>query len=532
MRFLLVVLLSLGLFFRVADLNHKVYWYDETFTALRASGYTEAEVVQHFATASIVNAAALQHYQQPAADRGVVATWQSLATEDNQHPPFYYTLANLWSRLAGSSVAASRLLPALLSLLGLPAVYWLCQELFYKTGPFHTRLPAWIGVALFAISPFQVIYAQEARQYSLWSTVTLLMTAALLRAIRVQSLASWGLYALMLVLNLYTFLLSGFVIAGHSIYVLLRDNWGWRSSWRYLTATLCGVVLFLPWGWVLLHNLSQAESVTHWTSAHLSWPTLGLTWVSIIGRIFYDRGTLLLDRMVQASLVLLVGYAFYCLCRNTARRVWLLIVTLSVMPVLPLMLADLGLGGLRSTFPRYFIPTLLGVQLAVVYLFSEKLSNPLPSTRQRWQWIAAALCGAGLISCIASWQAPTWWQKTLSQENLAVAALVNQADRPLLVSDAETGDLLSLSHALKPEVALLIRPRCSTCRIPAAEALDATLSPFLTADGKNYRSVFLFHPRSSKIWRRSLKSQQNLGFELIALNDQPNNKVLWRIVNK
>jgi hypothetical protein len=39
-QILLVIILVLGLFFRFANLDRKVYWSDETFTSLRVSGYT------------------------------------------------------------------------------------------------------------------------------------------------------------------------------------------------------------------------------------------------------------------------------------------------------------------------------------------------------------------------------------------------------------------------------------------------------------------------------------------------------------
>ncbi len=39
-QILLVTILVLGLFFRFANIDGKVYWSDETFTSLRVSGYT------------------------------------------------------------------------------------------------------------------------------------------------------------------------------------------------------------------------------------------------------------------------------------------------------------------------------------------------------------------------------------------------------------------------------------------------------------------------------------------------------------
>ncbi|WNZ24657.1 hypothetical protein HJG54_18575 [Leptolyngbya sp. NK1-12] len=544
MRFLLVVLLSLGLLFRFAHLDRKVYWYDEAFTSLRAAGYTEADVVQHFAASEVVSVQELQQFQQPTSDRGLSATIQSLAVEDTQHPPLYYAIAHVWIHWVGSSVAAYRLLPALFSLLSLPAVYWLSQELFVKTGAFASALPGWVAVGLWAISPFQVIYAQESRQYSLWGTVTLVMTAVFLRALRTQTYLSWLLYAFSVTLSLYTFLLSGLVVMAHGIYLLLESGFPLLKSritrrWMaYLIASCTGLMLFLPWLWLLVTNLSQAQSVTDWTNNQQSWPRLVLTWASIVGRVFYDRGELLIDRLVQIGVLLLVAYAFYSLWRSTARQVWLMVLVLTLTPILPLMLADLALGGLRSTFPRYFIPSLLGIQLAVVYLVSQMIQ-----ARRGWgngRLLMAAVCCAGLVSCLASFSAPTWWQKTLNQENWAVAQVINSAARPLLISDAETGDLLALSHALKPGVQLLLRPTCYTCSTQTVDDPGTLLAEVNQLsqglDSDFFSDMYFFHPRSSKQWRQAfkqfLKNNPDLKLASIPVKDQKNNELLWRIVNK
>ena len=45
LKILVVIVLMLGVFFRLFNIDRKVYWFDETFTSLRISGYTESEVV-------------------------------------------------------------------------------------------------------------------------------------------------------------------------------------------------------------------------------------------------------------------------------------------------------------------------------------------------------------------------------------------------------------------------------------------------------------------------------------------------------
>ncbi|NJO42924.1 MAG: hypothetical protein HC865_20515 [Cyanobacteria bacterium RU_5_0] len=530
MRLIIILLLALGICFRFVNLDHKVYWFDETFTSLRSAGYTEAEIVQHFAQTSVVNAVDLQQYQQPDRSRGIRDTLYSLAIEDTQHPPLYYVLANVWMRSIGSSVSAMRLLSVLLSLLVFPCAYWLCWELFVARGAFPFHLPAWIMIGLLAISPFQVLYAQESRQYGLWSVTTLLATAALLRAVRLNRWADWGIYALTLTIGCYTFLFTGLVAIAHGSYILMLAKFRpTKTAMAYLIASLIGIAAFSPWMGSLAANLSHVQTVTSWTGNDLAKSELLRNWIRILGRLFFDQdsegndGNLWIDRPIKlGSFVLVIG-AFYWLCRRTPKSVWLLMITLAGIPFLALALADLILGGLRSTYPRYFIPTLLAVQLAVAYLLSVNLVNASSRFQPYWRGIAAIVFGVGICSCILISQSQVWWIKIHNTENPAVVQVLQHTAHPLLISDAKTGDLLSLSHSLPPTIDLVIRPRCSTCHHAGSRGID----PSILQIPEGYEEVFLYHPRASKEWRRSLAQMQNYRAELISLNQD---KVLWRIV--
>ncbi|HEY9658326.1 MAG TPA: dolichyl-phosphate-mannose--protein mannosyltransferase, partial [Allocoleopsis sp.] len=153
LQILVVLLLVLGIFFRLVDLDLKPYWHDEIFTLLRVSGYQAAEAVQHLFTGQVVGIDQLLQYQSPSAEKGAWGTIYGLATEEPQHPPLYYLTARYWAAWLGSSVATTRLLPALLSLLGFPAIYWLCLELF--------AIPAVsvMAMVLYAVSPIYIRYA-------------------------------------------------------------------------------------------------------------------------------------------------------------------------------------------------------------------------------------------------------------------------------------------------------------------------------------------------------------------------------------
>jgi uncharacterized membrane protein len=66
---------------------------------------------------------------------------------------------------------------------------------------------AWLAVAIIAISPFQIVYAQEARPYSLFVMLILLSSAVLLGGMRLKTNSSWAIYAVTLVVGFYSHLL-------------------------------------------------------------------------------------------------------------------------------------------------------------------------------------------------------------------------------------------------------------------------------------------------------------------------------------
>ena len=225
--FLIIAVLVIGIFFRFVNLDRKFYWIDETYTSLRVSGYTEAQIIKKISYKQIVLPSDLQKYQQINSEHNLTHTLHSLVTEDPQHPPMYYILARWWAQWFGSSVTAMRSLAAVISLLVFPAIYWLAWELF------ESSTVAWMAIAIFAISPYHILFAQEARQYSLWTLTTILSSAALLRATRATDenqnptrlVYHWTIYALMTAMGLSTHLLFVCVAAAHAIYITIMANW-------------------------------------------------------------------------------------------------------------------------------------------------------------------------------------------------------------------------------------------------------------------------------------------------------------------
>lgn len=478
--FFIITTLLLGIFFRFSNLEGKVYWNDEAYSLLRLSGHTESELVQQRFNGQTFRPSDLKQYQQLNPDKTVADTVRSQAVENTQHPPLYYILAWYWTHWFGDSIGVLRGLSAFLSLLVFPALYWLCWELF------QSATVGWVAVALMAVSPYHVIYAQEARQYSLWTVAILLSSAALLRSMRQRSLVNWAIYAVTLALGFYTFLLSIFVAAAHGVYVLVVTRFRWSKTLAaYLLASLGSILLFSPWLVVLVNNLSRVRKTTNWTARE----TLEIvprikTIVSDLSHVFIDSAFnfcifapdnavsgIRFESYLKYPVLLLVGVAFYSLCRKTPLRVWLLVVMLTGSVMAPFLTADLLSGGVRSTTPRYLFPSYLGVGIAVAFLLANQLRSSSLWQQRLWRTVTVGLISLGILSCVQLSQAPTWWNKYTDCCTPWIADVVNSGNKPLLINshnseDTDVGHLLTLSQLLNENVRLQLVTDAVTLKLP------------------------------------------------------------------
>jgi hypothetical protein len=88
----------------------------------------------------------------------------------------------------------------------------------------------------------------------------------------------------------------------------------------------------------------------------------------------------------------------------------------------------------------------------------------------------AMLLAVRAYSSFAASEAETWWNK-MQDDSIAVARSVNAAKLPLVVSDNILDYSLVLSEYLRPDVMLVLRPRCYLCTESSAPPLDAGLLP-------------------------------------------------------
>jgi uncharacterized membrane protein len=471
-RVLVLAVLALGILVRFVNLDQKPYWHDETYTSLRISGYRAEEAVARLFNNQLLSVDDALIYQRRNSHKTLVDVIQSLAHEDPHHPPLFFSLEWFWTGMLGSSVWTIRLLPAVLSLLQFPVLFWLCLELF------GSAMVGWVAIALFAVSPLYVRYAQEARQYSLWITLIFLSMITLMQAVRHQRLQNWAFYALVTIAGLYCHIFHGFVLIGQGLYVLvLAGRWNGLLK-GFLGAVSMSLAAFSPWIWVILTHWQRLLVTTNWATQALPLAALLKIWSLHLCHIFLSWNPIYDDGWVYWVIPILglLGCAIYTLVKRTAPSVWLMLLMLMGVPVVVLALPDLLQGGQRSVSDRYFFPTYIGLSLVIFYLLGS-LNSAEPALRLRsaalglrfpvhqvGQFLTLLLILCGILSCGWNAQAATWWR--WSEFDVEVASLINRSPQPLMISDMPLGEVMALVHRFKPTVQLLLVNNPETLILP------------------------------------------------------------------
>jgi mannosyltransferase len=179
----------------------------------------------------------------------------------SSHPPLYYLSLKGWLALGlGGDETTVRLLSALLSTAAIPAVYALARALF-------DARTALVSAGLMAISPFQVLYAQEARMYGLLSLLMTLTLLAFVHAWRTNRLRNWLLFAVGATSCAYTHYFSFLVLAGVGLFALVEGlaSRTWRRWPGLLLAGAVVAVLFAPQLGLFLDKATNAMG-TRWVA--------------------------------------------------------------------------------------------------------------------------------------------------------------------------------------------------------------------------------------------------------------------------
>ncbi len=490
-----LVIVTIGMILRFANLEPVVYWGDEVYSSMRIFGYTTVAIHRAIAHNPLLSAEVLQSFQTLDPSNGLNATIKSMAIEDSHIAPLYFILARIWASWFGDSAGSLRSLSAVFGVLLMPATYYLAFELFgagtdgrrappvglrrltdrptgdRRTAPRSARAPHAIAswaMVLVASSPLHLLMAREVRLYSLWTLMTVLSSIFLLRALKQPSGERWGLFAIALTLNFYSNFLAIITFVGYLIYVVVSYRADRALIRQFGVASAVSLMGFSPWLGIFLTRQMVDNRDTEGVVGVMSGRLAMRNWFELLRRLVIDFNTTPSTGIgwaigLTAMTLLLIGLlilAFRRLMQERGLPVWLFILTLTLP--LPLCFFDRSLQGLLPS--RYLLPSYIGLQLLLAYWLGQQTIARWSATDRRssrgvlCSLIMAMIVLVGGLSCGQAIAADTWWNKHFSNCNPAIARTVNQAPNPLIISDGTGGkffdhalsNILSLSRSLRP----------------------------------------------------------------------------------
>lgn len=499
---LILMTILTGILFRFVSANQRPFWYDEAFTLMHISGYTRPEYIQEFFDGDEVTVADLQTFQHLTPERPWHSVVSALATTDSQHPPLYYIATRVWAQLWDTSLPAMRVFSSLISLLSFPLLFLLCQEL--ERSPLFT----WITIALFSISPFQIFYAQEVREYSLWTVTILWSSLVLVKTVRNPRLAGWSWYGLSLVISLYSSLFALFIMISHGAYIACITKMR-RSKLLlgYLSSSMAALVAFSPWILVLILQSQQLQETTSLGKSSFDIGTAQKWFIDLHYNFLDLKG----DAQLAVLSFLLVAYSFYFVyCHAKVNTKWF-ILSLSVTTFMILATLDIVKPSGISTRSRYLIVSYLGTELAISYLLSHQIWARRYWTRQFWTVITVGLMLGGILSNTLNAKSEVWLYR--NSPHLEAIRIVQQSSNTLLISgtnDLNPIEILAMSHILPADLRLQL----------ASDAALKTILGSFPVNPDRFDQIFVFNP-SEKMRNRL---EQN--YQLIA---QDQNQKLWKL---
>jgi uncharacterized membrane protein len=429
-RFFAVLFCVLGIVFRTTNLDLKPFWEDEIYTLLRVSGITEAQVKDLILDRVISRDDVVSYLNVP--KYGWTDSLSAMKKVPEHAPAYFFGLKG-WLNIFPTTIANIRFFSVFLSCLSLPLFYWLGRELF------HSSMVGWCTLGFASVSPILLEYAQESRPYSLWIIAILGSTIALVRAWRCETQKrnnNWIAYTLLIATSFYIHLLTFLLIWTHGAILIvngifkyfrhfyLTREWipffailskkEFRNFLAWLTSIVVSIFLALPWLIVVVQNHSVVSGRTGWIG-QLN-PTLSKLFINSLrmySEVLFPRHLLLRDYFplllvfILSLGILLISYIFKK-TNQSVSKYWAAIALLALVatPRISLLVADLSLGGGRSTLSRYAMISLI----ATVTILGAAFGLWLEQTHHPKRYVL------GLVSMISVWSISIYFCGVTTQE--------------------------------------------------------------------------------------------------------------------
>jgi mannosyltransferase len=296
------------------------------------------------------------------------------ALRNNVHVPAYFGTLALWEDFVGSTEFGLRSYSALWSVVSVAAAYALAKRL-------SSPIAGLAAAAFVALNTFSIYYAQEARMYAMLAAIGALSMWAFvgfwqkpLRPFAGQSIAPlpqssefrWAIALCLLnTIGAYTHFSYALVMVAQGVMaVLALGNLAYRAATTripfhilrrafilYFVANLITVLLFLPWMFTAISQVSAQPNISLTTSAAemsqilQGWMAYGITYQESLGSMAFVAYFFLIFGLIVLD--------------DSRSRVWWHILLPVVWVVLSIALYLYF--GLFTRYLRFLLPTQIAV---------------------------------------------------------------------------------------------------------------------------------------------------------------------------
>ena len=462
----IIAIISSGVVFRVSNLGVQTYWRDEVSTSRKVSGYVRSDVVDSVKVNEIFKIEKLRELHLAASPFQIAPTINSIIQDDPKHPPLHYLMLGFWTRVFGAEVSTIRSFSALFSILIIPLTYWFALEAF------RDKDKALVSSLIVSVSPLQVMFAHDAKQYSLLLFLSILSCTFLLRALRVKKTGSWMAYSIVAILGLYTHINYFFVLISNLAFVCFTRVFlgkGKDSLKKFIFYNLLVFSAFTPWAIKILQHRAKDPSLgLGWMATSTPSITSLVKTVTLnITRAFFDIDFELSDwfsyLFIPIVLIMLFSVASFVKAskplesffangkQNVDQKFWFLLIHAFMFPICFLPL-DLFKGTHILLSLRYVVVNLFFIQIIVSWFITSSLQKKVGKL------LLGFLLLVGLYSSFNLNRSEIWWNKYAGSNDIPIAKIINVTKNPLMLASTDEFDphsMYGMSYSLDPEVSIL-----------------------------------------------------------------------------
>jgi 4-amino-4-deoxy-L-arabinose transferase-like glycosyltransferase len=291
-----------------------------------------------------------------------IHTGLDVVRNDLVHPPFYYLLLKAGTTVWGASALGIRLWSLVFGVATLPLVMAI-----------GTRLPGvryagFLAAAMIAVNEYHIYYSQEARSYSFYTFLVMLLVFWVFAITGEGKRNLWSVVGFsLIVLLLYTHYVAALYVLA-VIVAILVCNVSKRTKTSVALASVTAATVFVPW----IITVAGVYRAKHGVGENLDWQghpslyDLKQIWASSLGVMEFKGATTLAFCLVA----MLSVTALIQLSRRQSLRQDPIIVALALVSILP-PLALFVLSLKPFNFPlfglRHLLPSIIALCLFCCY---------------------------------------------------------------------------------------------------------------------------------------------------------------------